>query len=87
MLTRRLTEAGLKETPPADHGRDAIDAVHSADYVDFLASSYGRWAANPKAGPEVLPNTHPYRGKGSALSASSRAALQRGQRPGGLVHR
>ena len=72
VLTRRLTEAGLKEAAPADHGRDAIDAVHSADYVDFLASSYGRWADNPKAGPEVLPNTHPYRGKGSALGASAK---------------
>ena len=72
VLARRLTEAGLKETPPADHGREAIEAVHSADYVDFLASSYVRWAANPKAGPEVLPNTHPYRGKGSALNPSSR---------------
>lgn len=72
VLARRLTEAGLKETPPADHGRDAIEAVHSTDYVDFLASSYVRWAANPKAGPEVLPNTHPYRGKGSALNPSSR---------------
>jgi acetoin utilization deacetylase AcuC-like enzyme len=72
VLARRLTEAGLTETPPADHGRDAIEAVHSADYVDFLASSYVRWAANPKAGPEVLPNTHPYRGKGSALTPLSR---------------
>jgi acetoin utilization deacetylase AcuC-like enzyme len=71
-LARKLTDAGLKETAPIDHGRDAIDAVHSADYVDFLASSYERWAANPKAGPEVLPNTHPYRGRGSALAPSAR---------------
>jgi acetoin utilization deacetylase AcuC-like enzyme len=68
-LARRLKAAGLTETAPADHGRDAIEAVHSADYVDFLASSYERWASNPKAGPEVLPNTHPYRGRGSALGS------------------
>jgi acetoin utilization deacetylase AcuC-like enzyme len=72
VLARRLIEAGLKEATPADHGRDAIVAVHSADYVDFLASSYERWAANPKAGPEILPNTHPYRGRGSALSVSDK---------------
>jgi acetoin utilization deacetylase AcuC-like enzyme len=71
-LARRLKEAGLTETAPADHGRAAIDAVHGADYVDFLASSYERWAANPKAGPEVLPNTHPYRGRGSALGSSTK---------------
>ena len=87
VLARRLTEAGLKETPPADHGRDAIDAVHSADYVDFLASSYERWAANPKAGPEVLPNTHPYRGQRIGPQPFVQTALQRSQRPSGLVHR
>ena len=72
ILARRLTKAGLKETAPADHGRDAIEAVHGADYVDFLASAYERWAANPKAGPEVLPNTHPYRGRGSAVGLSAK---------------
>ena len=72
VLARRLTIAGLKEVTPADHGRDAIEAVHSADYIDFLASSYARWAAIPRAGPEVLPNTHPYRGKGSALGSSTK---------------
>src|SRR6266436_4211600 len=72
VLARRLTEAGLKETAPLDHGRDAIEAVHGADYVDFLCSSYERWAANPKAGPEVLPNTHPFRGRGSALGLSAK---------------
>lgn len=72
VLAARLTKAGLEERAPDDYGRDAIDAVHSADYVDFLASAYERWAANPKAGPEVLPNTHPYRGRGSLPAPSAK---------------
>lgn len=72
VLARRLTKAGLKQTAPADYGRDAIEAVHSADYVEFLSSSYERWSANPKAGPEILPHTHPYRGPGSPLTPSSK---------------
>ena len=87
VLARRLTEAGLKETAPADHGRDAIEAVHSADYVDFLASSYERWAANPKAGPEVLAEHASVPRKRIGAQPFVQAALQRGQRPSGLVHR
>lgn len=72
VLASRLTAAGLVETEPRDVGREAIDAVHNQDYVDFLASSYHRWAANPKAGPEVLPNTHPYQRRGSALAIDAK---------------
>ena len=69
VLARTLTGAGLEERAPVDYGRNAIDAVHTTDYVNFLASAYERWAANPNTGPEVLPNTHPYRGRGSPLSS------------------
>jgi len=72
VLARRLAKDGLEEVAPVDYGRDAIDAVHNVDYVDFLASAYERWIANPKAGPEVLPNTHPYRGRGSILAPSGK---------------
>jgi acetoin utilization deacetylase AcuC-like enzyme len=40
-------------------GLAPIVAVHDPDYVTFLSTVYGRWAANPDYGPEVIPNVHP----------------------------
>jgi acetoin utilization deacetylase AcuC-like enzyme len=43
--------------PPAD--RAALEAVHTADYLDFLATAYAAWDALPDHGPELVPNIHP----------------------------
>ena len=37
----------------------ALAAVHTRDYLDFLASAAGDWAALPGAGPEAVANIHP----------------------------
>jgi acetoin utilization deacetylase AcuC-like enzyme len=43
--------------PPAD--RAALEAVHSADYLDFLRDGPAAWDALPEHGPEMVPNIHP----------------------------
>jgi acetoin utilization deacetylase AcuC-like enzyme len=47
----------IVEPPPA--GRAALEAVHAADYLDFLRDSPDAWAMLPEHGPELVPNTHP----------------------------
>lgn len=45
-------------TPPrAD--TDAVLAVHTQDYMDFLRHAAAAWSALPDAAGEALPNTHP----------------------------
>ncbi len=66
-LAEALHAHGLTRTEPADHGRDAILAVHDPAYVQFLETIWTMWQALPDAGPEVLPNIHPYRGAGHDL--------------------
>lgn len=39
--------------------REAITAVHDADYVSFLEGVYKRWSANEDYGSLVVPNVHP----------------------------
>lgn len=51
--------AGLTFQPPRDHGPGPIAAVHSAEYLHFLATIHDRWTRVPGAGPEVVPNVHP----------------------------
>ena len=81
-LAEALTELGLEREEPADHGRDAILAVHDAAYVRFLETIWGQWQQLPDAGPEVLPNIHPYRGAGHDFVRQDRA---RNTGPIGLV--
>lgn len=71
-LAEALAALGLERTEPSDHGRDAILAVHDADYVQFLETIWGQWQQLPDAGPEVLPNIHPYRGAGHDLIRQDR---------------
>jgi acetoin utilization deacetylase AcuC-like enzyme len=81
-LAEALAALGLDRTEPSDHGRDAILAVHDADYVRFLETIWGMWQGLPDAGPEVLPNIHPYRGAGHDLIRRDRP---RNTGPVGLV--
>lgn len=71
-LASRLVETGMQSVAPEDHGRTAIVDVHSHEYVAFLESAYERWRAMPEAGPEVLPNTHPFHGAGSPRSREAK---------------
>jgi acetoin utilization deacetylase AcuC-like enzyme len=43
--------------PPAD--RAALEAIHRADYLDFLRDGPAAWDALPEPGPEMVPNIHP----------------------------
>jgi acetoin utilization deacetylase AcuC-like enzyme len=46
------------ETAPLPDS-EALAAVHSRDYLDFLANAARDWAAVTDAGPEAVPNIHP----------------------------
>ncbi len=65
MLSERLAAAGLTVMPPKDHGMAAIARVHDAQYLAFLESAHAEWMKLPKAGSEVWPNIHPWRGTGA----------------------
>jgi acetoin utilization deacetylase AcuC-like enzyme len=43
--------------PPAP--RAALEAVHPAEYLDFLRDGPAQWAALPDRGDELVPNIHP----------------------------
>ena len=58
-LLAGLATLGLQPEVPAAADRVAIEAVHGADYLDFLRGSPAPWAAMPGAGPELVPNIHP----------------------------
>jgi acetoin utilization deacetylase AcuC-like enzyme len=62
VLTASLVEDGHQDERPADHVLDPVLRVHAHDYVDFLERAFADWKKQPEAGPEVLPNTHPYLG-------------------------
>ena len=55
------------EAPREDIGLDAIARVHAPGYLEFLRTAWERWSLLKNAGPEVLPNVHPYRGAGDDL--------------------
>ena len=56
---------------------DALAAVHSRDYLEFLAGAAREWAALPEGGPEAVANIHP-----------SPEMLAHGARPGdGVIGR
>jgi acetoin utilization deacetylase AcuC-like enzyme len=61
-LMAALEKAGLQRKMPKDYGRASILKVHAGHYVDFLEHAYAEFQKLPNAGPEVLPNVHPFRG-------------------------
>jgi acetoin utilization deacetylase AcuC-like enzyme len=56
------------EAPRDDIGMDPIAAVHEPGYLEFLRTAWARWSVLRNAGPEVVPNVHPYRGAEPDLS-------------------
>jgi acetoin utilization deacetylase AcuC-like enzyme len=59
-LIAALETLGLERRRPADVGPTPIYAVHADHYVSFLAEAFALFQQLPNAGPEVLPNIHPY---------------------------
>jgi acetoin utilization deacetylase AcuC-like enzyme len=64
-LRNAALAAGLTERSAGEYGRDAIAAVHTPAYLEFLESGPGEWATAPGAGPEIVPNVHPAGAPGS----------------------
>ena len=60
-LLAAVTDAGHVVDSPADFGPGPRAAVHTPEYLDFLATAYDHWQALGDNGPEVLANVHPNR--------------------------
>ncbi|MBR0653476.1 histone deacetylase family protein [Plastoroseomonas arctica] len=73
-LRSGLAALGLAPEVAARAPRDALEAVHSAAYLDFLQGVHAAWQRLGGAGPEVVANIHP---------APEMAA--QGAAPGGLI--
>lgn len=73
-LLAGLDALGIVPDVAAVPERRALEAVHTPDYVEFLATAAEAWAALPNAGPEVVANTHP-----------APDMIANGARPGGHV--
>lgn len=58
-LEAALHRMGLAPAVPADLPPGALESVHDAGYLAFLASAARDWAALPDAAPEAVPNIHP----------------------------
>ena len=58
-LLAGVARVGLPVTAPPDLGLDPAAAVHTPDYLAFLAGIYDRWRAVDGAAAEVVPNVHP----------------------------
>ncbi|UIJ73946.1 histone deacetylase family protein [Aurantimonas sp. HBX-1] len=71
-LIASLGRLGIEPERPAPIDRAAILAVHADHYVEFLESAFARFQALPNAGPEVLPNVHPYFSGATQLGARPR---------------
>jgi acetoin utilization deacetylase AcuC-like enzyme len=56
------------EEPRGDFGLEAIARVHAPGYLEFLRTVWERWSELKGAGPEVIPNVHPYRSAGDDLA-------------------
>lgn len=50
---------GLDITCPAPVERRVIEAIHTPDYLDFLAHGPAAWDLLPEHGPELVANIHP----------------------------
>lgn len=69
-LLAGVQSLGLRVQAPADHGLDAIAAVHPSRYLRFLQTIHARWQRIEGASPEVIANIHPS-GQGGGYPASA----------------
>ena len=65
LLLAGLARLGIAPETPPDAGVGPVAAVHSLDYLAFLETAWSEWSKLPNAGPEVVANVHPQRGRGS----------------------
>ena len=50
---------GMVVVAPPAVDRAALEAIHPAEYLDFLRDGPAAWAALPEPGPEMVANIHP----------------------------
>lgn len=56
-LVKIAQQLGFTLIEPRDHGTTAIEAVHTKEYLNFLATAYQKWQAMPADwGDEVISN-------------------------------
>jgi len=60
MLLEALAGLGIVPEMPGADSADARLAVHTKEFLDYLATAWDRWGELPERGPEVWPNTFPY---------------------------
>ena len=61
LLKAGLDELGLATEEPAEAPREALEAVHTPAFLDFLETAWDEWQKLPNCGPEVVPNVFPQR--------------------------
>lgn len=59
LLKQGLRDCGIRLVAPTAHSRDAIAAVHDADYLDFLQNGFSEWKKSSANGPEMRASVHP----------------------------
>jgi acetoin utilization deacetylase AcuC-like enzyme len=62
--------AGLTIVRPKNFGLGPIAAIHTSEYLDFLARIFERWQRIEGASAEVIPNIHPI-ARGGSYPASA----------------
>ncbi|RUU90428.1 histone deacetylase family protein [Mesorhizobium sp. M7A.F.Ca.MR.176.00.0.0] len=66
ILLKAARAAGCEVVPPKDYGPGAREAVHDADYLKFLETSWDRWQYVDPNAVEIIPNVHAVgRGRGA----------------------
>ncbi len=68
-LLAALAEAGIATAAPEPFGLGPVAAVHTPEYLRFLATVHARWMQIPGASAEVVPNIHA-RARADAYPAS-----------------
>lgn len=66
ILRAAVTQAGHEIHQAGAFGLAPIQAVHDADYLDFLRDAWSMWQQLPNHAPEVIPNVHPNRNMAGA---------------------
>ncbi len=59
VLLAAAKRLGLITVEPEDFGPDPLAAVHTPEYLHFLAHIHARWRRIPDASTDVFPNVHP----------------------------
>ncbi|KQT83404.1 histone deacetylase family protein [Aurantimonas sp. Leaf443] len=75
-LIASLRSLGLDRSEPEAPARALLERVHADHYIAFLETAHERFQALPNAGPEVLPNVHPYFAGTGALGARPKPRTQ-----------